>query len=207
MRSKGLKWTSAMTALLLAAAMMPSAVAQCGISTKLVKPSNWNPQMGGVYLVRAGFGNPSDNNAAPSIVGMWHVVLTAQTFNDGPADFVADNALSIWHSDGTEIMNSNRPAQDGDFCLGVWVRTGKLTYYLNHIPWAGNDTTNAPSGIGNPTAGTQLTENVTLSPDGNSYSGTFTLKAYDQNDNLAVTITGTLAATRVTTSTSITSLF
>ncbi|MGA7927610.1 MAG: hypothetical protein WCA20_16670 [Candidatus Sulfotelmatobacter sp.] len=32
-------------------------------------------------------------------------------------------------------MNSARPAQDGNFCLGVWTRTGKLKYYLNHIPW------------------------------------------------------------------------
>ncbi len=30
-----------------------------------------------------------------------------------------DNAFVQWHSDGTEIMNSRRPAQDGNFCLGV----------------------------------------------------------------------------------------
>ena len=120
---------------------------------------------------------------------------------------VIDDAIAVWHKDGTEIMNSSRPAQDGNFCLGVWAKTGKSKYHLNHIPWAGNDPTNAPYGIGNPQAGVQLIEHVTLSPDGNSYSGTFTLTAYDSNKQPSVTFTGVLTAKRITTNTSITELF
>ena len=142
----------------------------------------------------------------PSIVGMWHVIFTAHTVNGNPIPSNAypmiDNALVVWHSDKTEIMNSARPPQDGNFCLGVWEKTGARSYYLNHIPWLGNDTTNAPSGIGNPAGPTQITERVTLSEDGNKYAGTFTLVAYNLDENKAVTFTGVLAGTRITTSTS-----
>jgi len=37
-----------------------------------------------------------------------------------------------------------------------------------------------------------------LSPDGNSYSGTFTLHAYDPSGNVYVWFTGTLSAKRIT---------
>ena len=102
-----------------------------------------------------------------SIVGMWHVVFTGQTMNGGsytlPEPF--DNSVVVWHSDGTEIMNSSRPAQDGNFCMGVWQQTGRRQYFLNHIPWQGNDP------MGNPQDGAQILEQVTLSPDGSSLFG------------------------------------
>ena len=83
-----------------------------------------------------------DDRRIPSIVGMWHVVFTAQTQNGEaipvPGGAVIDNSVVVWHSDGTEIMNSSRSAQDGNFCLGVWKQTGYRTYLLNHIPWQGN---------------------------------------------------------------------
>jgi hypothetical protein len=185
--------------------VIPNALAQCGLP-KIAKPANWSSSHpGGARFVRAAFQN-DDNDGEPSIVGMWHVIFTAQTLNGAPVNMVIDNAIAVWHKDGTEIMNSSRPAQDGNFCLGVWDRTGKSKYYLNHIPWAGNDPTN-PGGIGNPQGGAQLTEQVTLAPDGNSYSGRFTLTAYTTNGQPTVTFTGMLTATRITTSTSITSLF
>ena len=141
------------------------------------------------------------DSQGPSIVGMWHVVFTAQTMNNASFSGVIDNSVVVWHSDGTEIMNSSRPAQDGNFCLGVWVQTGKFKYYLNHLPWQGNDPSGGPNGIGMPQGGAQLTEDVTLSPDGNSYTGSFTLTAYDTNGNVEVTFTGTLSAKRITTKT------
>jgi hypothetical protein len=190
--------------------MIPNALAQCGLPTKVAKPANWSSSHnGGVHVVRAAFqkSHDDDNGGEPSIVGMWHVIFTAQTLNGGAVNMVIDNAIAVWHSDGTEIMNSSRPAQDGNFCLGVWDKTGRSRYYLNHIPWAGNDPANAPGGIGNPQAGAQLIEQVTLAPRGNSYSGTFTLTAYDSNGHPTVTFTGLLTATRITTNTHITSLF
>ena len=187
-------------ALALALATVPGALAQCGLPTRPVKPMAWHPQSNAVLplLLPAAF---DDDDA--SIVGMWHVLFTAHAMNgQSIPDTVIDNSMVVWHSDGTEIMNSSRPAQDGNFCLGVWSRTGRHSYYLNHLPWQGNDPSNAPGGIGNPQGGAQLTEKVTINPEGNSYSGTFTLTAYDTSGNVTVSFTGTLAATRVTIHTS-----
>ena len=91
-----------------------------------------------------------DEEHGASIVGMWHTVFTGQTLNGASFSGVVDNAVLVFHSDGTEIMNSSRPAQDGNFCLGVWERTGRFRYQVNHIAWQGNDPSNAPSGIGLP---------------------------------------------------------
>jgi hypothetical protein len=191
-----------LVALVLAVAMAPSAIAQC-LSTKLVQPSSWQPQIGGVHLMTTTFGD------SPSIVGMWHVVFTATSMNGESIPSpgaVIDNSVVVWHADGTEIMNSSRPAQDGNFCLGVWKQTGKLSYFLNHIPWQGNDPSGGAGGIGNPEGGAQVLEQVTLSPDGNHYSGRFSLTAYDTSGNISVTFTGTLSATRITVGTKFTDL-
>jgi hypothetical protein len=198
-----LLWTGA---LMLASTMVPSAMAQCGLPTKPVKPAVWHPRYGGAHqtLVRAAVDD--DDEQEPSIVGMWHVIFTAQTMNGEPFSGVIDNSIVVWHSDGTEIMNSSRPAQDGNFCLGVWTRAGKLKYHVNHIPWQGNDPSNAPGGIGNPQGGAQLIEKVTLSTDGNSYVGTFTLDAYDTTGHVTVSFVGVLTAKRITPHTPFTDL-
>jgi hypothetical protein len=144
-----------------------------------------------------------DNSENDGIVGMWHVTLTAQGNEIGPPDGTPlDNALVTWHSDGTELMNSARPPQDGDFCMGVWEKKGK-TYRLNHFAWLANDTANSPSGIGNPTGPTRIREEVTLSPDKKHYTGTFTLDAYDTAGTQIAHIVGVIAATRITLDTTV----
>jgi hypothetical protein len=176
--------------------MVPSALGQCGMATKPMKPAVWHPQYGGAHLMMVRAARGDDDEKEPSIVGMWHVIFTATT---GPVTGVIDNSVVVWHSDGTEIMNSSRPAQDGNFCLGVWTQTGELKYYLNHIPWQGN----APSAdfaIGPFQGGAQ-------SPDGNSYSGSFTLDAYDVDGNPSGSFSGTLKAKRITTNTSFNDVF
>lgn len=201
-------WISGIGALALVLSMAPAAaLAQCGLPNRPIKPSAWQPQNGAASprLVSAAF----DEGGEPSIVGMWHAVFTADTENGAAIPspgVVIDNSMVVWHSDGTEIMESARPPQDGNFCMGVWERTGSRSYYLNHIPWLGNDTTNAPGGIGNPTGGTQIVEKIELSRDGKSYSGTFTLTAYNTDGSVAVTFTGTISATRITVSTPFSSL-
>ncbi|MGA9509251.1 MAG: hypothetical protein WBV55_11595 [Candidatus Sulfotelmatobacter sp.] len=151
----------------------------------------------------------SDSEVDP-IVGMWHVTFTAEgnTGPDAPPDNTPiDNALVVWHSDKTEIMNSARPPQDGDFCMGVWEKTGKSTYKLNHFAWLANDTTNAPSGIGNPSGPTRIVEDVILGPDGNRFVGTFTLNAYDTSNKRVAHIIGVIKGTRITVNTPESSLF
>ena len=146
------------------------------------------------------------DNSDP-IVGMWHVTFTAQGNENGPPDGTPiDNALATWHNDGTELMNSARPPQDGDFCMGVWKRAGRFTYKLNHFAWFANDTANAPSGIGNPTGPTQILQQITLSQDGKQYSGTFTLDAYDTTGTQVAHIVGVVAATRININTTVSDL-
>src|SRR4051812_28024053 len=197
----------AAAALVVVSSMMPSAVAQCGLPTNLVKPVSWHSQLGNPQLMRAALRSEDRDDDAAPIVGMWHVVFTAQTLQGSAIpDTVIDSAVVVWHSDGTEIMNSARPAQDGNFCLGVWEQTGRRSYFLNHIPWQGNDPSGGASGIGNPQSGAQLLEQITLSVNGNHYSGAFTLTAYDSSGKQVVSFTGTLSATRITTSTKFTDL-
>jgi len=182
-----------------------TANAACGDSNKLgatLHQQSWKGsegfQLGSLLRI-------SDSNDV--IVGMWHVTFTAHGNELGPPDDTPiDNALVTWHSDGTELMNSARPPQDGNFCMGVWKKTGKSTYKLNHFAWLGNDTANAPSGVGNPTGPTRFFEEVTLSPDGKHYTGTFTLDAYDTSGNVVAHIVGLIAATRITLDTTVSDL-
>ena len=212
MRMKFWKFMSCVGAAALAFAVLPGAAAQCGLPNKPIKPMSWQLQDQGPYpeLLRAAF-NDDDHGGEADIVGMWHVIFTAQTQNGEAipgAGAVIDNAVAVWHRDGTEIMNSARAAQDGSFCLGVWRHTGERTYLLNHIPWQGNvfDPTAPQVTIGAAQAGVQIIEKITLSRDGNSYSGTFTLHAYNTTGGVYASFTGVLSATRITPDTPFSSL-
>lgn len=212
MKRKFGRFVSCVVAAGLTCVLASAAQAECGFSNRPIKPSGWQPEMGATLpqLVTAAF--DEDDQNGPSIVGMWHVKFTAHT-QDGEAipspGAVIDNSVVVWHPDGTEIMNSSRSAQDGNFCLGVWKRTGTRTYLLNHIPWQGNifDPTVPPSTVGAPQAGDQIIEYITLSPNGNSYAGTFTLKAYDTSGNVYTWFKGTLSAKRITPDTPFSDLF
>jgi hypothetical protein len=207
MRTSYWRLVPAVGALALGITVGTSAQAQCGLPTKVVKPTSWNPQMGQARLLRTGLGGQEE--FGPSIVGMWHVTFTAQTLGGSPIpDTVVDNALVVWHSDKTEIMNSVRPPQDGNFCLGVWEKTGYSQYKLNHFAWFANGfPTTPPTEIGPPVGPTHITEAVTLSPDGNHYSGKFTLDAYDTSGDITTSFTGVISATRITVNTKTSDLF
>ena len=200
-------WLPAIGGLALALMTVPNALAKCGQPAQMGHPASFDVPSGPAQLTRAAFGGNfrTVGEEVDPIVGMWHVIFTAEgNGKDGPPDNTPiDNATVVWHSDKTEIMNSGRPAQDGDFCLGVWEALGGCKYKLSHIAWAGNDTTNAPEGIGMPQGPTHIVEEVMLSEDGKSYSGTFTLTAYNTSFKSVQTIVGVIKGTRVTTSTTI----
>jgi hypothetical protein len=184
---------------------MPSALADCGLTAKLARPASWHPQASGSNLMNTAFVSADYEGA--SIVGMWHVTFTSQGAGSAlPNGTPVDDALVVWHSDKTEIMNSKRPPQDGNFCMGIWEQTGKLCYKLNHFAWFNNnyDPTNPSSlsDIGSPAGPVQYVELVTLSADGNHYTGTFTLDAYDTSGNVTH-IVGVLSGTRITMSTKV----
>jgi hypothetical protein len=198
---RNVKIRSVILAFVSASLLAANAHAACGDASKFgaLHRQSWQGSVGSQpgWLL-------STSDSTDPIVGMWHATFTAQGNQLGPPDGAPiDNALVTWHSDGTELMNSARPPQDGDFCMGVWKKTGKYTYKLNHIAWLANDTANAPSGIGNPTGPTRFFEEITLSPDGKHYTGKFTLDAYDTFGNPVAHIVGVISATRVTLNTTV----
>ena len=67
-----------------------------------------------------------------SIVGMWKFKFIAQNSPPIPDGTLIDAGFAQWHSDGTEITNSSRDPRTGNFCLGVWTKTGASTYKLAH---------------------------------------------------------------------------
>jgi hypothetical protein len=205
-------WITGIGVLSLVFSMAPAALAQCGLPNKSIKPSAWLPQYGAASPRLANATLDEFDDHAPAIVGMWHVIFTAQTQNGNTipdsGGVVIDNSVVVWHPDGTEIMNSARSAQDGNFCLGVWKQTGDRTYLLNHIPWQGNvyDPTVPPNTVGAPQAGVQLIEKITLGADRDSYTGTFILHAYDTSGNVYVWYAGVISAKRITPDTPFSSL-
>ena len=191
MKTISKKFRAALGFVLMGAFLTAMATAQCGTPTVKLHKQAWRVGDPTAVLTQAA-------DTVDPIVGMWHVNFTAEGNTAGPPDGTPiDNAIVQWHSDGTEIMNSGRPAQDGNFCLGVWEKIGKSSYLLNHFA-LGNDTENAPSGIGNPAGPTRILEKIFLSADGNSYTGTFSLIAHSTSGTQVAYIVGVISATRIT---------
>lgn len=185
--------------------------AQCGVGGIIKQGSHrqFLPNQGSVRLLPAAFQERGDSdehgNWEPTIVGFWHVTFTAKTLNGSAIpETVIDDALVVWHSDGTEIMNSARPPQDGNFCMGVWKQTGRSTYKLNHFARGNNYAPGTANGVvGDPVGPTRIVESVKVDFDGKHYSGPFTLTATDTSGNVTTTFTGEITATRITLDTSV----
>jgi predicted small lipoprotein YifL len=136
-----------------------------------------------------------DSPTTASIVGLWKVQLISKG-NTSHNPSIPDGALldfgfTQWHSDGTEIQNS-AGVPGGGFCLGTWVQTGFLGFELNHFPIAFDPTTGKVANYIN------LREQVTLSPDGTFYVGTFTENIYDPTGQQVDHLAGTTQGERIT---------
>lgn len=135
-----------------------------------------------------------------SIVGMWSFQFISEgntTHNPSiPDGAILDFGYSQWHSDGTEVLNSGgrSPAQ-GNFCLGVWEKTGHSTYQLNHFALNYDAATGAFLGK------LSVVETVTLSPGGTRYSGRFVYTVFDTKGNKIDGFTGQVNAQRITVDT------
>jgi hypothetical protein len=188
----------------------------------MAKPAAWTAPNSGARLMRAAyepagqeFFNPLAPGMAP-IVGMWHVKFVAgqiTLFNNAPslpfpqgAEF--DAGYQQWHNDGTEMLNSGgRPPLISSFCMGVWTQTGLRTFKLNHfaISWAPN---------GDRTGPTSIVEEVTVSPNGKTFSGQFTITDYLETDGSSGgslskqdVITGPISGTRIDVNTPVEPIF
>jgi hypothetical protein len=141
------------------------------------------------------------DDSVDGIVGFWRVTYLSKGNPGVPDGTVLDNAFQQWHSDGTEIHNSGAPAAKGNFCLGVWKKTGRFHYTLNHFFFSSDPTTNTV------TARVQLREEIDLGRSGDEHFGTVTFDVYDLAGNLLDHTQGTVHATRITVKTDLKDLF
>jgi hypothetical protein len=142
------------------------------------------------YAAAAGLSNDDDRDV--TIVGLWEVSLVSKGNPGIPDDAVLDSGYATWHSDGTEIMNSSRPPKSGSFCMGVWKKTGRSAYRLNHVALSWDPTGNTFVGPA------RIREQVTVGRSGDTYTGTFTIDQYDPAGTLLVHLTGDIVAHRIT---------
>jgi hypothetical protein len=131
------------------------------------------------------------------IVGFWKVTLVSKGTLGIPDGTLIDSGFAQWHSDGTEILNSSqRSPASSNFCLGIWKKTGKFHYTLNHFGLSWDTSTDKPLGPA------QIYEEIELDHGADSYFGTFTIDQYDVSQGtVSVHITGTVTATRISVNT------
>jgi len=134
--------------------------------------------------VRPASGETPKDTPAPSIVGMWQVTFVS----DGE---VVDQGFDQWNSDGTEILNDMPPPNN--VCLGIWTQTSTpagSVIKLKHPSWTFDD-------AGNLTGTATIKEELTLSADGKSFMGTFTVDVVDLNGNVLQSFAGEITGDRI----------
>jgi hypothetical protein len=141
------------------------------------------------------------DDSVDGIVGFWRVMYVTKGTPGLPDGTVLDDAFQQWHSDGTEIHNSQKPAASGNICLGIWKKTGKFHYTLNHFVLNSDPTNN------NLHDRAQIREEIDLDRSGDEHFGTFTIDGYDLEGNLLYHSQGTVHATRITVKTDFKDLF
>lgn len=119
-----------------------------------------------------------------SIVGLWMATFISQ-------GQIVDQGFDMWTSDGLEILNDTPPPSTGNVCLGTWIKVAPNTYLLKHPSWTFDD-----AGTLNGTA--IIRETITVSDDGMTYKGTFTVDILSLNHTLLQHLSGTLTGTRIT---------
>jgi hypothetical protein len=189
--------------LVIASLMAVSASAQCGGLDQLegkLKPQSWlgNGSQGSGRLLNISEREEHADDGE-GIVGLWRVTFTSKGNNVPPLNIPdgaqLDHAFAQWHSDGTEIMNSNRKPVTGSFCLGVWKKAGPSHYKLNHFALGFDD--------GVTLTYNQIREDVVLSHDGDSFTGSFSFSIFDAAGHAGPVLTGEITGTRVTVSTTL----
>jgi hypothetical protein len=190
------KVTATLGVLLVGTILTATAKAECG-SLQLpkgktsIQPQSWrrahDAARFSLLLVA------SDHEPDP-IVGFWKVTAVAKGNPDIPDGVVIDNAFTQFHGDGTEITNSSRPPVTSSFCLGVWKKVGPSHYRLNHfaISWDQNS---------NPVGPAHLREDIVVSPDGKTFTATFSVNQFDQSGNVLAHVTGQSFGRRITVNT------
>ena len=176
--------------------LVPQVTAQCAFpglnKAAAIQPQSWQ----GEAQVRSESSLQTSEKEASDgrIAGFWKVKFVSQGTPGIPDGAVLDNGFAQWHDDGTEIMNSSRVPATGNFCLGVFQKSGPSSYDLNHFGLSFDP-------AGNFVGPAQIREHVTLNKKADQYEGTFTIDQYDPSGNPLAHITGQVTATRISVDT------
>jgi hypothetical protein len=141
-----------------------------------------------------------ESNGHASIVGLWHLIYTAETESGAPifppAPFQFAETFKMWHADGTEFEQAF--FSQGAICLGVWKDLGEGRVKLHHIGLMFDATTGQISNI------FTIDEKDKVAGNGETYSCSFDFKLWPPSfDAVGVgtpiaEVTGTTSATRST---------
>jgi hypothetical protein len=197
-----LKWSAVVGTLVLGVGLQ--AHAGCLDVSSLMKKASLEPQdLSGVRFIRAAYSQDGDWTPgffqAP-IVGLWAFKYVSEG-NTGIKDGTQiDGGNTLWFADGNELTYSAiRNPTTGATCLGVWERTGRSTYELNHVGNSWDPTVTAP--FGGSSGPAFIRQHVTLASDAMSYTGTFEISQLE-NDGKTLApgfpIKGKIEAVRVT---------
>lgn len=190
---------SAITAVLLTGLMglgLPGkADAGCG-NPGILAQSGIQQVLGQTELGSSSLLPVTDSDGDQKIVGLWKVKFISEGNTGIPDGAVIDNGFAEWHSDGTELMNSSKSPATGNFCMGVWEKTGRSRYRLNHFALAYD-----PSGTFIGPA--QIQESIAVDKKAQTFSGTFTIDQFDPAGNSLAHVAGDLTGTRVTVHTTV----
>jgi hypothetical protein len=192
--------TMTVSAGIFATLLVSKATAGCGDVTNWRGPFEFVQASGEAHLLQQSTEAQSASAqglGGASIVGMWKIQFVSKgNVNHNPSipdGAVIDFGYSQWHNDGTEILNSGgRAPATENFCLGVWGKTGHRAFELNHFALSYDSVT------GMLNAKVNIREQVTLSPSGDLYTGTFSIDAYDPKGNHVDHVVGTVTGQRIT---------
>jgi hypothetical protein len=181
--------TIALAVILLPIGFVSSAQGQCAMFPWNKATTNVPAGRAAASLQPASLPPAADQKGSDDrIVGFWKVKFSVA---DGT---VIDNGFVQWHADGTEIMNSSRPPATGNFCLGVWRKSGSSNYELNHFALSFD-----PGG--SLVGPAQIRESLTLERGGDRYEGTFTIDQFDTSGNPLAHVEGRVTGARISVDT------
>ena len=160
-------------------------------------PRSWKGHSGSLMPI-------SDDSSNDPITGMWHATFTAMGNEVGPPDNTPiDNALVVFHSDGTEIMNFGAAAAGQQFLSRRLEEGGQVEIQGESHPMVWQRHYQRTERDRESFGADENFREHRFESGWEALHGRFTLDAYDTAGNQVAHIVGVISATRVNTNTSV----